>query len=376
MEEGALGLPICHATWDFPNPEAFYNVLQQVVDLLKPAHRRPGALITAASASEALGICNLNKAYNSGIDLLGRINKTKCILAPLQKPYCYKGTLAAIPGRADFIPSSRSGGPRAAIFADKLLKIREVTHLCTRDLAAGVCVIGNKQTLIVSAYLDINHNVRSDAIKNILEYKQVKCLGLILALDSNAHSTLWGHTNNPRGSALTEIISDYGLLLRNIGKEFTYDCQLGKSVIDLTLTCYLEAGILDWKVNRALNFSDHNTISFTIAAEILELPPGRPWAKADWDTFEKELEEHDWETSMFITEKKRNHWVDRLMKMLTNTLNKACPLSPARTINKNNSRWHLYKESGGSAPRTGLHTLPFLQTYQSMHIQQRESTNL
>ena len=40
-EEGALGLPICHATWDFPNLDAFYDVLQQVVDLLEPAHRRP-----------------------------------------------------------------------------------------------------------------------------------------------------------------------------------------------------------------------------------------------------------------------------------------------------------------------------------------------
>ena len=74
---------------------------------------------------------NLNKAYNAGIDLLCKINKTNCFLALLQAPYYYKGTLAAIPGRADFIPSARAGGPRAAIFADKRLKLREITHLCT-----------------------------------------------------------------------------------------------------------------------------------------------------------------------------------------------------------------------------------------------------
>ena len=45
---------------------------------------------------------DMNKAYNAGIDLLGKINKAKCFLALLQEPYCYKGTLAAIPGRADF----------------------------------------------------------------------------------------------------------------------------------------------------------------------------------------------------------------------------------------------------------------------------------
>ena len=225
---------------------------------------------------------NLNKAYNAGIDLLGKLNKTGCFLALLQEPYCYKGTLAAIPGRADYIPSARTGGPRAAIYADKRLKLREVTHLCTRDLAVGVSVIGNKQTLSVSAYMDINQN---NALIKILEYRQLKRLGLILAMDSNAHSTLWGFSTNPRGAILTELITEYGLLLRNIGKEYTYDCQLGKSVIDLTLTCNLGAGILNWKVSKGLNFSDHNTIKFSIAAELLKLPPTRSWAKADWVTF-------------------------------------------------------------------------------------------
>ena len=64
---------------------------------------------------------NLNKAYSAGIDLLGKIDKTKCFLALLQEPYCYMGTLAAIPCRADFIPSARTRGPRAAIYADKHL---------------------------------------------------------------------------------------------------------------------------------------------------------------------------------------------------------------------------------------------------------------
>ena len=215
----------------------------------------------------------------------------------MQEPYCYKGTLAAIPGRANFIPTARTSGPRAVIFSDKQLKLREVTHLCTRDLAAGVCVIGNKQTLIVITYLDINLNVRTDALINILEYRQEKWLGLILAADCNACRTLWGHSNDTRGTTMTEIILEDGLLHRNVGKEYTYDCQLGKSVIDITLTCNLGAGILDWKVNRTLNFSIHNTITFNVATEILELPATRPWAKAGWDQFERELEDQNWETT-------------------------------------------------------------------------------
>ena len=279
---------------------------------------------------------NMNKAYNAGIDIMGKLNKTGCFLALLQEPYCYKGTLAAVPGRADYIPSVRTGGPRAAIFADKRIKLREVTHLCTRDLAVGVCVIGSKQTLIISAYMDINRNIRNDDLLSILEYRQSKRLGLIMAMDSNAHSTLWGHASNPRGITLTEIISEYGLQLRNVGKDYTYDCRLGKSIIDLTLTCNLGAGIINWRVSKALNFSDHNTITYNVAMEILELPPTRPWAKADWKTFEKKLEEHDWTIGDHISEKQINTLVNKLTTVLIDALNTACSLSPACTINKNN----------------------------------------
>ena len=47
-------------------------------------------------------------------------------------------------------------------------------------------------------------------------------------------------------------MTDYGLLLQNRGKEFTYDCQLGRTIIDLTLTCNLGAGIRNWRVLKGL----------------------------------------------------------------------------------------------------------------------------
>lgn len=107
-------------------------------------------------------------------------------------------------------------------------------------------------------------------------------------------------------------------------------------MIDLTLTCNLGAGIQDWRVNKSLNFSDHNTITYTIATDILELPPTRPWAKANWTTFETELATHEWPLGDFITEKKLNHMEDRVTRVLTDALDKACPLSKACSINKNN----------------------------------------
>ena len=126
--------------------------------------------------------------------------------------------------------------------------------------------------------------------------------------------------------------------------------------IDLTLTCNLGAGIFDWKVSRVLNFSDHNTISYNVATEIMKLPPSRPWAKTDWSIFERELDEQEWSIAELLSEKTINQWVIRLTRILTNAINKACPLKPACTINKNNPWFtpqlkQLRTEVGCSVPK-------------------------
>ena len=71
---GSLGLPICRAIWDFPDPDTFYNVLEQVVNLLEPGHKRPGALITAAAAPEAMGLCVIciKNDFEHAIDFIRR----------------------------------------------------------------------------------------------------------------------------------------------------------------------------------------------------------------------------------------------------------------------------------------------------------------
>ena len=73
-DSGSLGLPICRASWDFPNPDTFYDVLDQVVNLLEPAHKKPGALITAAAAPEAMRLCviRIKNDFGQAIDFIRR----------------------------------------------------------------------------------------------------------------------------------------------------------------------------------------------------------------------------------------------------------------------------------------------------------------
>ena len=71
---------------------------------------------------------------------------------------------------------------------------------------------------------------------------------------------------------MAEVLTQYELLLQNRGKEYIYDCQPGISVIELTRTCNLGAGIKKWRILMGLNFSEYDTIRFECANEILELP--------------------------------------------------------------------------------------------------------
>ena len=73
-EKGVTQHPVCNACWDSPDPDTFYKVLQQVIDVLKPIHKRPGALITAASASEAVGLCiiQVRNLFGPSLDFVRR----------------------------------------------------------------------------------------------------------------------------------------------------------------------------------------------------------------------------------------------------------------------------------------------------------------
>ena len=72
---------------------------------------------------------------------------------------------------------------------------------------------------------------------------------------------MWGHETNQRGSKFEDFIQDYDLQLHNAGRDFTFECMTGKSVIDVTLSRNLKLKIEDWKVCKAYNHADHNTAS-------------------------------------------------------------------------------------------------------------------
>ena len=130
-----------------------------------------------------------------------------------------------MPQNAKTIPYDRSGHPRASITASNRLQMTEISELKHRDLAAGLITLEGKKTVILSVYLDITKEAVPDHLREAIEYCKQKRFSILVGIDSNAHSDVWGYSNNKRGNELVDYIVQEGLELHNKGREYTYECS-------------------------------------------------------------------------------------------------------------------------------------------------------
>ena len=124
----------------------------------------------------------------------------------------------------------------------------ELTQLGHRDMAVGLIKLDNKDMMLISLYCDIKEDPIPDFLKTALDYGEKRGYSILIAADTNAHSKMWGHETNPRGARFEEFIQDYDLQLHNVGRDYTFECKTGKSVIDTTLSRNLKVKIDNWKV--------------------------------------------------------------------------------------------------------------------------------
>ena len=133
--------------------------------------------------------------------------------------------------------------------------------------------------------MDITKPVEQDFIKRILTYSEDKGLELVIGVDTNCHSQLFGDSTNKRGLDLEEIIIESGLVVENLGTEPTYETNRGdkliQTCIDATLSRNIDGKITNWEVNREYNGSDHNTITFTLNYSQETMKAERNWDKGE-----------------------------------------------------------------------------------------------
>ena len=151
-----------------------------------------------------------------------------------------------------------------AIFTCKTIQIQEIRQLGHRDIAVGVIRCNGKQTTIISAYMDIKNKAITEQLQAAIDYCKNKGYSILLAVDTNSHSKIWGNETNTRGKKWEDFIESEHMLVHNQGRVPTFESKIGKSIIDVTLSHVLPYSIDDWRVLRSYNGTDHNSIHFSL----------------------------------------------------------------------------------------------------------------
>ena len=84
--------------------------------------------------------------------------------------------------------------------------------------------------------MDITVNVYPQTLIKLIQHCTSSGDKLIIGMDSNAHSVLWGNETNSRGEWLEEFILDSNLTVENQGLKPTFIARQTSTIIDITLT--------------------------------------------------------------------------------------------------------------------------------------------
>ena len=276
---------------------------------------------------------NLHKAEQaSNLLWRGLKGKTNQVLL-LTEPRTVNGQVTSLPKgtRLIYKRTTRASEhpPRAAVLITKDVQATALDNLCTRDCAAALVKIHDRQVLVASIYLDIKKTVTPGWLTSLLDTAASKRWPVLIGMDSNAHSSLFGPDNNARGDELEDLILANSLTVENTGDTPTFETRRGTTNIathiDVTLTRDLHFSLENWRVCQEYNASDHNTIRFDVSHPDPHIQRIRPWSRADWPTFTQKLREADYAIPQAMSMKKLDKLVTKLYAVLNEAIDHACP---------------------------------------------------
>lgn len=150
---------------------------------------------------------------------------------------------------------------RSVIYvSNRAIDVTSLQQFTTPDMATAQ--IEGQSTIVCSLYLDIKLPVWPSHLQDLILFCTNKNKKLIIGIDCNAHSAMWGCSDsNARGDQLEERIIQNNLFVHNVGSTPTFSSHLGESIIDITLSNSPPV-ISGWKVSRVPSLSDHRIVEF------------------------------------------------------------------------------------------------------------------
>ena len=281
---------------------------------------------------------NMHRAVAASTILNNKVNLNPSICF-LTEPCTAFNKVCHVPPNHSCVPSTTlSERPRTAIYIPRTIQFIHLEQLSNKDCTVVVLDTARGKLILASVYLDYNLDVVQPWLTSLMDYVDNRKLPLLMALDSNAHSVLYGVETNERGKPFEEFILQHNLMVENRGTSPTYHAfRHGDNIdshIDVTLSKNM-IPLCDWRVHDgSFNGSDHHTITWSLPLELKKRPLIRPWSKAKWQVFTKQISEYDFQLPENFTTRKVDKLLDRWYRVIGEALDKACPkrevkLSPA-----------------------------------------------
>ena len=234
---------------------------------------------------------NFKKSFLASVELNKRLENAEQFICLASEPYIAFDKVGNLAKGTKAYSSDKS--PRAAIIYDKSVCITGIPKLSNRDCAVAFSKINGNYVVIASIYNDINKEAVQEWFEELLAFVNTNNYPIIIGIDTNAHSTLYGCETNRRGEVLEEFIFKHNLEIANKVGTPTFHARRGdvniESCIDVTLSRDLPDDVIDWRVDSKFNGSDHDTILFELQQEEREVEKRRSYKNADWDEFKLSL---------------------------------------------------------------------------------------
>jgi hypothetical protein len=210
-------------------------------------------------------------------------------LVALHEPCVYKGKVTTFPGIKFTGTTDPNLQPRAAIWASSNMNLWNHQEYSDRDMVTVVWnnpMLSSSQMYITSMYCDINLPMVSEKLQKLVTHCRLNDMPLLVLADSNAHSSLWGcQIDNERGTDLENFLIDSSLMTLNVGNTPTFDCNRGRTIIDISIASPEVSELTEsWRVLDENFCSDHKCIEIKLNIEP-QIAFFRNYTNTNWDDF-------------------------------------------------------------------------------------------
>ena len=148
------------------------------------------------AASLACVQINMHNAFLASVSLSQQLGSEPTI-AFITEPYTAYDKIVSLPlGYNVFPQEPLSPPPRAGLAIPAHLPVSFLPDLSTRDSASVLVTIGDRKFLLVSGYCDITLDPIPSWLRDCVKYAEDNQHELVIGLDTNAHSALFGPQNN------------------------------------------------------------------------------------------------------------------------------------------------------------------------------------